>query len=193
VHKDNTVFYKGNRYSVPLGTYRPDMIVRVREEEGNLILLDATRDELVAKHSLCMNKGQLIQKRNHCRDYGVKIRELFEETLALLGGGEQAATFLRGIYEEKTRYTRDQFKLLQRLTVKHSAEVIREAVKYCLERSMYSAVDCRDVATWFDEQGANESGSATIDEMGIIPGWMKVRAEKRDVTTAYKHLGGGGV
>jgi len=195
VHKDNTVLYKGNRYSVPLGTYRPQMTmtVRVREEGGNLSLWDATSDELVAKHSLCMRKGQLIQKRNHCRDYSVKIEELYEETLVLLGGGDQAATFLRGIHREKTRYTRDQFKLLEKLTLKHSAEVIREAIGYCLERGMYSAVDCRDVAVWLDEQGSNDSESAGIGEIGTIPGWMKVRAEKRDITTAYKHLAGGGV
>jgi hypothetical protein len=30
VRKDNTVLYRGNRYSVPLGTYRPGMALKVR-------------------------------------------------------------------------------------------------------------------------------------------------------------------
>ena len=40
VRKDNTVLYKGNRYSVPLGTYRPEMVLKVIEQDGAVILKD---------------------------------------------------------------------------------------------------------------------------------------------------------
>lgn len=40
VGKDNTILYKGNRYSVPIGTYKPGLELVVEEEAGILTLKD---------------------------------------------------------------------------------------------------------------------------------------------------------
>jgi transposase len=191
VRKDNTVLYKGNRYSVPLGTYRPEMVLKVIEQDGAVILKDIDSGQLVAEHRLCAQKGQLIQNNNHLRDHSAKIEELYEQTLALLGATEQTATFLTGIRQEKPRYVRDQFRLLQKLAAEHPQEVINDAIAFCLERRLYGAVDCRDAAVWFNQDSADIQELTDTNIFIDIPDWFKVKAEKRNIATAYAHLTGG--
>ena len=188
VRKDNTVLYKGNRYSVPLGTYRPEMTLKVIEQGGTLILKDIDSGQAVAEHQLCVQKGQLIQNNNHLRDHSVKIAELYEKTLVLLGGSEEAAAFLTSIRQEKPRYIRDQFKLLQKLVAVYPQKAVDEALIYCLERDIYSAVDCRDAAVWFSQQVLDTKKPTGTDLSGSVPDWLKVRAKKRNIATAYAHL-----
>jgi len=187
VRKDNTVLYKSNRYSVPMGTYQPEKQLKIIEQNDRVILQDIKDDQTIAEHPLCKERGRLIQNNNHCRDHRAKIEELYEQTLELLGNNEQAATFLTGIRQDKPRYVRDQYQLLQKLSKQTSAELMERAIIYCLERSIYSAVDCRDVALWLSEQTAEEEEASSLE----TPEWLKIRAEKRDVGTAYAHLTGG--
>ena len=191
VRKDNTVLYKGNRYSVPLGTYRPDTVFKVVEKDGHLILRDLSSDKLLAEHKLCAQKGKLIQNNNHRRDHSSRVDELFEETLALLGTTEQSVAFLMGIRKEKPRYVRDQFKLMQKIAAKHPQESVDKAIVYCLERKHYSAVDCRDAAAWFDQQTSDAHESADVHDMKEMPDWLRVKAQKRNIASAYAHLVGG--
>ena len=108
-----------------------------------------------------------------------------------MGGSEQTAAFLTGIRQEKPRYVRDQFRLLQKLVAEHSQEVINEAMVYCLERKLYSAVDCRDTAVWFNQQASEAQELIAAELLSSIPDWLKVKAEKRNLATAYAHLTGG--
>lgn len=191
VRKDNTVLYKGNRYSVPLGTYRPDIALKVIEQDGHLILQDLTSDEVLAEHKLCTQKGRLIQNSNHLRDRSARVEELFETTLALLGTSKQAAALLMGIRKEKPRYVRDQFKLLQKVAAEKPQEAVEEAIAYCLERKLYSAVDCRDAAQWFSQQALDEQANILPNVKGI-PDWLDIKTDKRNPAICYGHLAGGG-
>ncbi|WP_228409561.1 Mu transposase domain-containing protein [Radiobacillus deserti] len=63
VHKDNIIKYQSNRYSVPLGTYKPqgDNTVYIRIEEEELIIEKTPRGVSLATHPLSRGKGQLIK------------------------------------------------------------------------------------------------------------------------------------
>lgn len=187
VRKDNTVLYKGNRYSVPLGTYRPDKELKVIEQEGMVVLQETNNEQIIAEHPLCKERGRLIQNNNHLRDRSAKIKELYGNTLELLGNTQQAATFLTNIRREKPRYVRDQYTLMQK-TALQNPEVMGKAVEYCLERELYSAVDCRDVALWLNQRVDEEQTS-----ISKTPDWLKVKTQKREIATAYAHLVGGEV
>ena len=97
---------------------------------------------------------------------------------------------MTGIRKEKPRYVRDQYHLLGKLAKEATAEVMEKALIYCLERDLYSAVDCRDVALWLDKATPQEVECSTLSK---TPSWLKVKTEKRDVGTAYAHLAGGEV
>ena len=61
VRKDNTIWYLSNRYSVPLGTYRPGKELEVKENEGILQIWDPETGELLVSHELSLEKGKLIK------------------------------------------------------------------------------------------------------------------------------------
>lgn len=144
----------------------------------------------MAEHRLCKEKGQLIQNSNHLRDNSSKVEELLKETLALLGTTEQAAALLAGIRREKRRYVRDQFKLMQKTAAEQPQEVLEKAIVYCLERKLYSAVDCRDAALWFSQQPPEGQKEVLPDVKGI-PDWLNVKTDKRSPAACYGHLAGG--
>ena len=57
VNKDNTILYKSNRYSVPLGTYRPKGLnkvsIEMHKDEDNrqqLVIKRYPEGEVLAKH-----------------------------------------------------------------------------------------------------------------------------------------------
>jgi len=107
VRKDNTIWYNGNRYTVPVGTYKPGRNLEIREEAGVLTLLDISTGEVVATHQISLAKGVLVRNNNHLRDNRLKIDELYEKAVELLGGSAQAIDFLAVIRREKPRYVRD--------------------------------------------------------------------------------------
>ncbi len=171
-------------------TYRPEITLKVTEQDGHLILSDLEKGKPLAEHRLCKEKGQLIQNRNHLRDHSARVEELFEATLALLGTTEQAAALLTGIRREKRRYVRDQFKLMQKTAAEQPQEALEKAIVYCLERKIYSAVDCRDAALWFSQQPPEGQTDVLPDVKGM-PAWLNVKTDKRSPAACYGHLAGG--
>ena len=60
---------KGNRYSVPLGTYDgTSKEVGIRVNESTLHIYDLDTGEIIAEHERSLRRGQLIQNANHRRD-----------------------------------------------------------------------------------------------------------------------------
>ena len=51
VHKNNTIFFEGNRYTVPLGTYSPGRKVALDIEGDRLIIRDDFDGYLIAEHT----------------------------------------------------------------------------------------------------------------------------------------------
>ncbi len=111
VRKDNTVLYRGNRYSVPYGTYHPGCQIKLEEDGNKIKLIDQDSGSLVAEHRVTLETGKLIQNNNHLRDNSTKIEELFEKTLESLGGSLEAKTMLEEIRREKPRYSEDLVKV----------------------------------------------------------------------------------
>lgn len=190
VRKDNTILYNSNRYSVPLGTYRPGLELQLREETGMLIVLDPATGQAMAKHQLSPEKGALIQNNHHLRDNTKKIDEIYERTLNLLGGGKYTADLLSGIRREKSRYVRDQLRLMEQLALKYPAHIMNQAMAHCLELKLYSAVDCRDAAAYFLTLQKEPAAASLLDGPGAWPEHLNVQAQKRSITAYTSLLGG---
>jgi len=149
VHKNNTVFYEGNRYSVPLGTYRPGLSVRLDIVENKLRITDGIDEILFAEHHLAEGKGQLVQNNSHKRDNTKTIDHLQHDLIVLLGQTEEAATFLSQIRILKPRYARDQFSLISKTLNNQEPPAIEKALNYCLTNSLFSAVEFKYAAEYF--------------------------------------------
>jgi len=187
VRKDNTVVYKGNRYTVPIGTYQgPQTLVSLHFPNPETLQMTVMETgELVAPHALSLGKGNLIRNTNHLRDRSQKINQLTEEVVDLLKNTE-AIRFLAGIREAKPRYVRDQLELIRLNITDHTQETIDQALVFCLKNRLYSAVDFCDTLTYFSAlSGGSQSVSATQAEVQTLSqeaqSKLKTKPQVRDI------------
>ncbi|EST51839.1 transposase [Brevibacillus panacihumi W25] len=147
VHKDNVIKYKSNRYSLPLGTYRPrgenQVFIEIHEEE--LIVRATPQGEVLARHRLCHGKGELIKSRQHSRDRSKGIHAYKETIIRQFHDQEKAMLFIHEISVRYPRYVRDHLQIVQ-YAITHFQPDIEEALDVCVKDHLWSANDLRDVA-----------------------------------------------
>jgi transposase len=202
VRKDNTVFYLGNRYSVPLGTYNLHKEVTLEVKENELWIYDIFRDTVFAKHKISLEKGRLIQNNNHLRNTEDTIRALQHKLLdRLITTGcneEKALIFLEGIRREKSRYVRDQYKIIEKTIAEMDKPVISAALEFCIENELYSAVDFKDAAAYFKKlaESTDLAEDLNIDTPPPLQSSKlicTVNVSRREIGEYIKSLGGGNV
>ncbi len=187
VRKDNTVLYRGNRYSVPLGTYRPGRNLFFKEQDQLLLFRDEDGG-LVAEHQRCQGKGKLIKNNNHRRDARQSVLHSQEVTLTKIGDTPATRQLLEEIRKQKPRYARDQYQLLRKTADQYTSEQLIAAVAYCLERQLYSAVSVRDAADMLKALLPEPVPLLPVE----LPAHLLISVHHRDLT-AYSQLLGGGV
>ncbi|PHJ39783.1 hypothetical protein P378_01380 [Desulforamulus profundi] len=190
VRKDNTILYKSNRYSVPLGTYKPGLELELKVQDDSIILYHLNSNQVVAKHKISLKRRSLEQNNNHRRDNSQKINELYEKTLEVLGGTEKAVEFLKTIRKEKSRYVRDQFGLITQVARDYPQSIVDQAIAYCLEQNLYSAVDCRSAADYFLNHQEAPVDISILDNPESWPKYLQVKAQQRSITVYSGLLGG---
>jgi transposase len=147
VHKDNVIRYKSNRYSVPLGTYRPrgDNTVYIEIQGAELIIRADLQGEILAKHPICRGKGELIKNRQHSRDRSKGIEAYKETIIRQFKDQEQAIKFVNEIAQHYPRYVRDQLQVIQ-TAITQFRPYIEESLSICIKEQLWSANDLRDIA-----------------------------------------------
>jgi transposase len=172
VHKNNTVFYEGNRYSVPIGTYPKDSAVSLSVDGGRLTIKNLFGDRVIAEHELSRAKGELVAKSSHRRDKSAALEELQNSLAARFGDSEGAWAFLALIRQLKPRYARDQFSLIKKtLDGSQNPAAAGMALEYCATHNLYSAVEFRDAVAYFADKGGR-GAEAETEQCGapaIIP------------------------
>lgn len=150
VRKDNTVLYRGNRYRVPKGTYKPGLNVLLIINDDTVSITDPDTGEIYATHILCHEKGKLIGQKYKDRDKSKTIKEQEHMLYQLFSEDEQLIPFLNQIHNDKGRYYRDQLGVIRNLFKKWDAQLITESLHYCLEKELYSAGDLKSTVIYFD-------------------------------------------
>ena len=179
VNKDNTIRYKANRYTVPLGTYKPGKEVGVNIiKEKEIHIIDYDTGEKIAEHDLCAQRGQLIQNTNHLRDHSEDINKLYQNVIDNIGENEAVKRFLNKIKKDKPRYIRDQYLLIIKTTENLSQVEIYKAVNYCISNDLWSATDLASVVDNLDKISASNSNSNEVTEIDDI---YEVKTKIRDL------------
>jgi|CZCB01.1.fsa_nt_gi transposase len=190
VRKDNTISFKGNRYSVPLGTYNgTGKQVQVSiEEKDILVITDSETGKEIARHPLHYGKGKLIKNRNHGRDRSKGIPEYLEKVTEMLGNTAEAKEFLNKIYELKPRYIRDQLQLICSKVKDVDSQTMIKAVNFCCKNKIYSAVDFVDALAYFNTtQKTLKAQELTTEKVAIkmLDGKdvvsLKIKPQVRDI------------
>jgi transposase len=146
IRKDNSIFYKGNLYSVPLGTYQGrESLAAVQLEQDYLVIFDARTKQELCRHKVATGHGAKVINNDHKRDKSAAIKEMIDELCLLLPDAEKARQWLNMIKTDKPRYIRDQI-LLIRETIKGIApEKVSKALDYCLVNNIARAADFKAI------------------------------------------------
>jgi len=182
VHKNNTIFFEGNRYTVPLGTYSPGLEVSLNVTGDKLTISNIFGDCVIAQHTLSGNKGELIANNNHRRDNSEKLDLLQDALCKRMGGGEDVEIFLTQIRKLKPRHGRDQFALIDKTVDICKADTISKALNYCLTHSLFSAVEFRNAADYFESKMEIEPEISMPTENIIAFSSAAAISKKRNLT-----------
>jgi len=146
VRKDNTISWKSNFYSLPLGTYkdRQSRVLLIREEQ-ELVILSMEKQEL-CRHIISPLKGQKILQTDHGRDKSRAIMEMMQEFANLFTDPKEALGWIFQLRTDKPRYIRDQIQLLKTIVSKLEPAMALDTLYYCSQYHIYSASDFKSVA-----------------------------------------------
>jgi transposase len=154
--KDNTVGFKGNFYSLPVGTYKgSDTIVFLMQENDDLIILDKDKQQ-IARHKTSQLKGKLVSNNNHYRDTSIAIKELIAQVALKFTDSPKAGLYLENIRQQYPRYVRDQVKMIQAICEKYTIGQCDQALEYCMQNAIYKTTDFEPVLTSLIHQEPNE-------------------------------------
>lgn len=191
VHKDNTIRYLSNRYSLPLGTYGTYDTVCVKEtEEKELIIYHQHTGEIITKHAIPVGKGILVKNRKHSRDRTKGIPAYMKTVAEHFSDIDQAYEYLEKVQLKYPRYIRDQLQIILKAATEANQEIISAALNECMKRNLYSATDFSDVVSYIKRQRRNDDTTKNDNDESILPmghvvsEWiLETEAQKREIDT----------
>lgn len=166
IHKDNVIRFEGNRYSVPLGTYRNDTsnIAYVDTDDEYLYIRLQQSGKILAKHKKAEGNGKVISDPSHRKRSQTK-RDLLIQQIEEMLEDKQAANWLVGVLaEEYPRHLIDQLKVVQSVILKYPI-LVEKAIDEMKRLRLKSANDLRDIALSLEIQSKKqESDTVTVNE-----------------------------
>jgi transposase len=192
VRKDNSISYKANLYSLPLGTYKGrGTTVSVLIEADTLIIFDEHGIEL-CRHKTASGKGLKVFNTDHKRDKSSAINEMIEQLAMLLPDPVLGRNWLKLIKTDKPRYIRDQLIIIKETIEAKEPELIEKAVHYCIAHNISSAVDFKAIiAHYLQRVKKDEEAGAKIVPLNPLNGRITedaFREPKRSSINDYQSL-----
>jgi transposase len=185
VRKDNTVSFKGNFFSLPLGTYKgKETLVALRILGGELVISSPSDTSEICRHALPAGRGVKVVNTDHKRDKTAALKEVVSKTAELFEHSEKAVLWLEKIWEDKPRYTRDQLAVIREAVGKSDGQTVSLALDYCLEKGIYSASDFRSILELQQPEAKAEPKTARLNPLGgKVPDSANIRPESSSMDT----------
>jgi hypothetical protein len=112
VRKNNTINYKGNFYTVPMGTYQgTGAKVFVKEKENTIEIL-SINNEAICTHTVSSLKGQTISNTNHKRDNSKSLKDMLQQAANCFTDQGLAMGYLLRVKKKYPRYARDHLQAI---------------------------------------------------------------------------------
>ena len=189
VSKDNTIRYRSNRYSVPLGTYSSyaaNTVFIELTDANRLLIRTQSEGKVIADHPVSSERGKLIQSRHHLRDRSHGIDELKQQLVGHFTDEEKATNYLEELCKKFPRYKRDQLAIIQDVIHDYGAQ-LDQSLEKCTQEKLYSANDFRDVARYLS---ANTSQIAESRVPSIRKHVSDIQVSTRPLSTYVSILRG---
>lgn len=168
VRKDNVIVYKSNLYSLPIGTWKNKETKVSVEKHCNKLHVKDLSGKLICCHEITLGKGETIQNNNHKRDTSAKIDQLIADIADKFCRPPDASRYFNQIRKEKPRYIRDQLNIISKCFDKYPDGIINKALEFCLEKSIYNAVDFKSVVEKLCQQTGKISQPADQTDMKLL-------------------------
>ncbi len=145
VRKDNTIAYKSNFYSLPLGTYKnKESSVLLKEKDEQLFLYSADK-KLITTHNISINKGELVRQTDHGREKSKTIETYQKQALEIFGNTEVAQMFLNMLKKDKPRYYRDNLQFILNHVKNYQQETLQKGLLFCIDNKLFNALTLKQV------------------------------------------------
>ncbi|MBU3929063.1 MAG: IS21 family transposase [Bacteroidetes bacterium] len=162
VRKDNTVNYKSNFYTLPLGTHTGRKTTVLLEEKQGSVRVYRMNKTILAIHDLCLGKGELIRNTGHVRDKTKSNQALLEVVISLLPKHPVSQLYLEKLKQDKTRYFNDNLRAIIKGLSGIDEESIGQSLDFCLENKLYNGYRLSEAANGFYQRKQRQSSLKTI-------------------------------
>jgi len=161
VRKTNEVNYKGNFYSLPMGTYTGNEVYVLIREHQAMVEVYSTEKSLICSHKLSEEKGKTIINTDHRRDKSGSINEMMNAAAEYFNDTQKSIKYFKKIQADLPRYTRDHLQVIMRTLKSIPKNVADDTLDFCIKNSNYCGQDFESVA--FVLWGTNSSKSEIPD------------------------------
>lgn len=152
VRKDNTINYRSNFYTLPLGTYQgPESWVFIKEDQDQLFLY-TIENELLAIHSLCHQRGMVVRNTDHIRDKSQNILMLKEEVIKMIPDQGKGQLYIDMLHKKKPRYVRDSLLLIKKHIPTIGKDFVIQSLNFCIENNVYNANRLIEIARHYEKE-----------------------------------------
>ena len=182
VRKDNSVSYKGNFYSLPLGTYQgKGSQVALRTEGTDLVISQPEKPTEICRHRIPVGlTGQKIQNTDHKRDKAASLAQRVSSLAALFADPQKALLWIELIKKEKPRYVRDQLEMVEKAIQGIDPDSVDLTLTYCLENAIATASDFKAI---LDLQHIKPQEESNIRLLNPLSGKLPVNAHIQPQTS----------
>lgn len=108
------------------------------EIDGCILRIFTIFHEPLCEHRLSSGKGNLIQNTNHLRDHSTDLDQLQQDLDEKLN--HEATDFLSKVRADKTRYRRNQFRLLQTVIDSYDVSLVLDAISFATPTSCIAQI-----------------------------------------------------
>lgn len=156
VRKTNTISYKSNFYTLPMGTYQGSETQVKVKQINNTIEINNLQNELICVHEVSLLSGQTITNNNHKRDNSKSLEEMMEQIASGFTDKQLIMEYLQLIKETYPRYTRDHLQaIIKALMITGSVmQVAERALDFCSKNRLISGYEFEQVLLVFISQAA---------------------------------------
>jgi len=145
VRKTNQVNYKGNFYSLPMGTYTGSKTqVLVKNNDGKVQIYSADKN-LICSHALSIEKGRTIINTDHRRDKSTSIDQMIKAAAQYFNDTQKAIEYFGKIQENFPRYTRDHLQVIKRALKDAPKDIADKTLSFCVKNANYCGHDFESV------------------------------------------------
>jgi transposase len=183
VRKDNTVSYRGNFYSLPMGTYKgKGSEVAVQAQGDGLFIYEPGGTTEICRHDIPVGTGQKVLKTDHRRDKSGSVEEKAALVAGMFRDSGEAQRWIGMIRAEKPRYVRDQLSMVEKALTGADPEKAGLTLRYCLEQSICSASDFISILELQDTSRKEETNIRILNPLsGKMPDSALVQPEKSNI------------